>query len=370
MDEARGVPWSTGDAEPPTGKPTISPPPGGSTAAVEQAIRQVAGDQPVAGGPARQAGAAAAGVTTPMGRAGGPPGDGAGCGCQDCAKGRDGGGGREEFVYALGRLDVRFPSIGVEREMNQRLASLGGDASASRGVRLRAGLEQNLHLARRMCYTLLIGGGPAYVVSPAGSYLLPALMDAVGRIGQERVWSLVIGRRGSMSTPGTCGGMTAPVVVCDQLYAFTEDDWAESLERQLAGVFTARRLVRKDFRAQAQGVLRDFIESTENLGASDAHRAVNYLLMQHPGLFLAVAERSGRQRLDKIETRTIQGLGTRRLVGVIASFIDPATGVPERLFTRVDVTEEWPFIADTADGRPAPIGLLPYLDNALVGAMY
>ena len=45
--------------------------------------------------------------------------------------------------------------------------------------------------------------------------------------------------------------------------------------------------------------------STENIGATQAHRALNYFVMQHPGVFLAVAERAGRQRLQKIETRLI-----------------------------------------------------------------
>ncbi len=343
MEEARGVPWSSQDDGPPAaGPPTTAPPAGaGPGVAVEQAIRRVAGPEA-------------------------KPNDAPGCGCDDCVKDNR----SEEFVYALGRLEARFPSIGVEREFTQRVASMGGDPAAPRGARLRSGLEGNLHLARRMCYLLMVGGAPAYVVSPAGSYLLPAVLEAVERIGQEGSWCLVIGRRGPMSSPGSCGGVTAPVVVCDQLYAFTEDEWGASLERQLEPVFTAKRVVRKDFGALSRNLFHEFVQSTENIGASDAHRAVNYLLMQHPGLFLAAAERAGRQRLDRIETRSIHGLGLRRLVGVIASFVDPTTGVPERLFTRVDVTEEWPFVADTADGRPAPIGLLPFVDNALVGAMY
>jgi hypothetical protein len=288
------------------------------------------------------------------------------CGCDTCG---DRQPQSEEFVYALGRLDVRFPSVGFEREFQQRSARAAGDATAPRGPRLRQVLESNGHLARRMCYLLMIGGAPAYVVAPAASYMLPEVMNAVEQIGREDTWCLVIGRRGPITSPGSCGGVMAPIVAADQIYAFSGDEWYGSLEGQLESVFTAKRVTRKDFGSVARDLFSQVVQSTENLGASDAHRAVNYLLMQHPGLFLAAAERAGKQRLDRIETKTIHGLGLRRLVGVVASFVDPVTGVAERLFTRVDVTEEWPFVADTTEGRPAPLGLLPYVDNALVGAM-
>jgi hypothetical protein len=335
-EDSRGTPWRS---EPDAQGSAQPPPSGGGAEAAGGAIEAAA----TSSGPKQS-----------------------GCGCATCG---DRQPQAEEFVYALGRLDVRFPSVGFEREFQQRSARSAGDATGPRGPRLRQVLESNGHLARRMCYLLMIGGAPAYVVAPAASYMLPEVMNAVERIGREDSWCLVIGRRGPITSPGSCGGVMAPIVACDQIYAFSGDEWYGSLEGQLEPVFTAKRVTRKDFGPLARDLFSQVVQSTENLGASDAHRAVNYLLMQHPGLFLAAAERAGKQRLDRIETKTIHGLGLRRLVGVVVSFVDPVTGVAERLFTRVDVTEEWPFVADTTEGRPAPLGLLPYIDNALVGAM-
>jgi PatG Domain len=335
MEDPRGVPWRT-DADPQAPAPDTPP--------------------TSAGGSSTPGPGATEGATDPS------------CGCASCGERRP-QTQQEEYVYALGKLDVRFPSVGLEREFRQRSARVSEDATAPRGARLRQVLEGNGHLARRMCYLLLVGGTPAYVVAPTASHMYPEVMSAVERIGQDDSWALVIGRRGPITSPGSCGGVIAPIVACDQLYAFSRDEWYGSLEAQLEPAFTAKRLVRKDFGSLARELFGQVVESTENLGASDAHRAVNYLLMQHPGLFLAAAERAGKQRLDRIETRSIFGLGLRRLVGVVATFIDPVTGVAERLFTRVDVTEEWPFVADTAEGTPAPLGLLPYVDNALLGAM-
>ena len=51
---------------------------------------------------------------------------------------------------------------------------------------------------------------------------------------------------------------------------------------------------------------------------------------------------------------------------MIATFIDITAGVNERLFTRIDVTEEWPFVADGPDGSAPPLGLESFEDNAIL----
>jgi hypothetical protein len=138
----------------------------------------------------------------------------------------------------------------------------------------------------------------------------------------------------------------------------------------LKPALTARKIDPDAFNQLARDIFERVVTSVENIGVTDAHRALNYLLMQHPGPFLAAAERAKTQTLDRVETREIQGLGARRVVAVILTFLDVTTGVPERLFCRVDVTEEWPFIADSADGARSPLGMVPYVDNAVWGIPY
>jgi hypothetical protein len=164
--------------------------------------------------------------------------------------------------------------------------------------------------------------------------------------------------------------LLAPVVACDQLYSFDLDEWRSTLEKRLRTALGARKLNAETFVTTARDIFDRISTALENLGATDEHRALNYSLMQHPGLFLAAAERAGQQVLDRVETRLLQGAGTRRLVNVILTFLDLTTGVPERLFCRVDVTEEWPFLADDVDGRRSPLGLLPYVEGNILGMPY
>src|SRR5260370_6330691 len=242
----------------------------------------------------------------------------------------------EQFVYAMGRIDVRFPSMGIEREFQQREMRLGeAKESLSRGERMARVLEANHHLASRLCYILSMSGIPAYIVAPSGFSLRADLLRALSSSARSNQWCVLIGRRGPMSTPSTCGGVLAPIVGCDQLYCFSLQELRKSLESSVTPALKAPNIQATAVQHVSRELFERFTGSTENLGATDAHRALNYLLVQHPGLFLAPAERSGRHTLDRIETREIQGMGARKLIAVILTFLDLTTGLPHRLYSRV-----------------------------------
>jgi len=278
----------------------------------------------------------------------------------------------EGFVYVIGRLETRFPSLGIEREFQHRQAQLPESLGPGlgQGERVRRVLAANRHLLPRMGYVFMVTGFPAYVVAPTSAYLRDDLLEAVAHAGDPDRWCVLIGRLGPVAAPSVCAGVLAPMVACDQLLVFSVDGWLESLEERLARVLNERRIDRQVLDTTAQELFGQVVQSTENVGATDSHRALNYVLMQHPGLVLAAAERSGRQSLDRIETRSIHGLGSRRLVTVVITFVDRATGVAERLFCRVDVTEEWPFIADGRNGTRCALALAPFIENELLGVAY
>jgi len=86
------------------------------------------------------------------------------------------------------------------------------------------------------------------------------------------------------------------------------------------------------------------MQMTDNAGASDEHRALNYLTVRYPAIYAAVAQAQGPNcSLTAIDVRPSALSGVRNIVEVIFSFTDRATGVVEKQFLRVDVTEEFPF---------------------------
>lgn len=278
----------------------------------------------------------------------------------------------EEHIYALGHLDVRFPTIGIEREFQQRQARLPASARApkKRGQLIRTVLSANRHLANRMGYVLVTDGVPAYIIAATGAYVRDAIVEALDDVGDPDHWCAAIGRSGPIAGPELCGGIMAPILFCDQLYTFSLIEWQTSLHEHLGPALKAKNVDDEVFSNLSRELFRRIVHSTENIGATDAHRALNYVVLQHPGLFLAAAERAGKSTLDRIETRPITGLGTRRLVAVVVTFVDLMTGVPERLFTRIDVTEEWPFIADSPEPGNGQLGLNQFVENMLLSATH
>jgi hypothetical protein len=267
----------------------------------------------------------------------------------------------EQYVYAIGRVDVRFPSLGIEREYQQRERALHDLPQHPRNARILAVLEKNPHLALRVSYVFLIGGTPVFALGPSSGSLKDAFFKALAQSHDIDHSCVVIDRVGGFTNPASYGGLLLSLIAVDQLYAFSATEWAEGLAKVAKAALQSRKVEAAHFRAISQGIFREVTTMPENMGVADGHRALNYLLVQHPGMFLAAAERPGHV-LDRIETRVIQAGGGRRHVAVILSFLDRGTNVPERLYCAVDITEEWPFIVGSESSSP-PLGFAPFLDN-------
>ena len=87
------------------------------------------------------------------------------------------------------------------------------------------------------------------------------------------------------------------------------------------------------------------MQMTDNAGATDDHRALNYLVMRYPGIYARAAEAFAQDfSLSRLEVRPSPLSSTRNIVDVILSFTNRNTDFTEKFFVRVDVTEEFPFM--------------------------
>src|SRR5688572_30202003 len=78
--------------------------------------------------------------------------------CASCAaKASDPLLGIERYAFAIGKIAVRFPNLGLEREF-QRAAQQLGTGERPRGERVASVLQENRHIALRVCPVLLVGG--------------------------------------------------------------------------------------------------------------------------------------------------------------------------------------------------------------------
>lgn len=245
----------------------------------------------------------------------------------------------QTYVYAIGKVEPRFPTLGVEKEFAQVTSRIDGAGRTDREI-LQQALEQpgNRYLARQVCWTLLIEGLETYVLIPRDGTDLDLLIETV-RAGSDRGdMDVVVGRRGPLAPPDLCGGLAVPVVVLDQLWSFTRDSLVEAIPRpddQDDERFTA-----------AAGELLDRVmQLADNAGATSAHRALNYLAVRYPAIYVRTAQAfNENQSLSAVDVRTSRLAGVRDIVDVIFRYTHRQTDVTESFFVRVDVTEEFPFL--------------------------
>jgi len=128
-----------------------------------------------------------------------------------------------------------------------------------------------------------------------------------------------------------------PIVAFDQIYSFDRESLLQAIPRPEGA--------EEGFATAAEEVFDRIMQMTDNTGATPEHRALNYLAMRYPAIYATAAEQFARNAsLTSVEVRPSVLSGTQRIVEVIFSFTHRATDVTEKLFTRVDVTDEFPFL--------------------------
>jgi hypothetical protein len=254
--------------------------------------------------------------------------------CPTCAGGAD----SLSYVYALGRVEARFPRLAVEKEFVQATgrADTAGktDQQAFHAVLSR---HENRYLVRQLCWVMTIQGLETYILQPRDPADFELLLETIEPAPQPWV-NVVIGVRGPLAPPERCNGLIVPIVVFDQLYTFDRAALIKAIPRQEKSDAGA-------FESASQELFERIMQITDNAGATDDHRALNYLTMRYPAIYATTVEYYGRNcSLSGIEVRPSSLAGVRKIVEVIFSYTNRNTDYTEKCFARVDVTEEFPFL--------------------------
>ena len=262
-------------------------------------------------------------------------------GCPTCggvAGAQNGGTTSSSYVYALGQIEARFPRPSVEKEMAQATgrAETAGRTDQQAFHQVLSGRE-NRYLARQMCWVLMIQGLETYIVLPRDPADLDLLIGAIEP--HERPWiSAVIGIRGPVAPPDYCNGLMIPIVPFDQIYTFSRDALIEAIPRP-------EQIQAQEFGPASRELFDRIMQMTDNAGATDENRALNYLAMRYPGIYAKAAEEFARDfSLSGVEVRLSPLSGTRKITDVIFAYTNRNSDFTEKFCVRVDVTEEFPFL--------------------------
>lgn len=269
----------------------------------------------------------------------------AGGGCSSCGATAANSNGTKvapAYVFAIGRIEMRFPSLAVEKEFAQATGR-GNTAGLTDRQAVQSVLAErtNRYLARQMCWVLTIEGLETYILLPRDPSDFDLLLEAVRAEPSPIDVDVVVGLRGPVAPPEMCNGLMLPIVVFDQIYSFDRDALVKAIPRPE----TVAAKQEKQFRTAAGELFDRIIQMADNAGATDDHRAMNYLAVRYPAIYALATEAFGRNSsLTAVEARPSVLSSTRNIVEVIFSFTSRETDVTEKYFVRVDMTEEFPFL--------------------------
>jgi hypothetical protein len=253
------------------------------------------------------------------------------------------------YVYALGRIEPRFPSVSVEKELVQATGRAETAGLTDRQALHRVlSQPQNRYLVRQLCWVLTIEALETYLLQPRDPADFGQLVEALRSTPSPMDLDVVIGVRGSIAPADLCNGLMVPIVGFDQLYSFDREALVKAIPRP-------EKVAAKQFETVAGELLDRVLQMADNAGATDEHRALNYLVVRYPAIYVLAAERQAQNNsLAAVEVRSSPLTGVRRVVDVIFAYTNRNTDFTDKFFVRVDVTEEFPFLVTK---------LSPYFDR-------
>lgn len=253
------------------------------------------------------------------------------------------------YVYVLGQVDFRAPSLAVEKEVAQAVArSANANLTDRQAVCAAIARPENRYLARQLCYVLSVQGMETYILRPRDPVDFDRLVEAVRPEPKGTDLDVVIGHRGPLAPPSLCNGLTLPVVAFEQVYSFTSDEL-------IAEIGKPEGMSDKWFTRSSNELLRRVMQLGDNAGDTDEHRAINYLAVRYPRIYEKTVEAfAADASLSGVVFRESRLSGARRVLDVVLSYTGRQTDVTEKFFVRVDVTEVFPFLVNK---------LAPYYDR-------
>jgi hypothetical protein len=273
------------------------------------------------------------------------------------------------FILAFGLVEPQFSSLALEREFTQATGRSATEGLTDRQVFQSVLAERaNRYLARQLCWTFKIQGLVTYLLVPRDQLDVELLLEAVRADPRPSDVDMLVGVRGPIAPPEACNGLTVPMVAVDKLHSFDRDEFINAIPRpemprteKEEQAEPARRRGRgrtsgegaapeegededRQFRATAEELFDRILQMADNAGATDEDRACNYLLT-YPEVYRQTAEAyAAESSLSAVEARPSRLTGTRKVMDVIFSYTHRRTGVTEKYYVAVDVTEEYPFL--------------------------
>ncbi len=121
---------------------------------------------------------------------------------------------------------------------------------------------------------LTIQGLETYVLLPRDPADIDLLVDAIRPAPAPGDIDVVIGVRGPIAPAAMCNGLMVPIVLFDQIYSFDRQALIKAIPRP-------EKKTAAQFAPAAEELFDRIMQLTDNAGATDDHRALNYMAMRY-----------------------------------------------------------------------------------------
>lgn len=269
------------------------------------------------------------------------PSAGTQSGCRTCGAPRNSEDtfvSNPSLIYAIGRIEPRFPTLGAEKELAQVVGKAGTakltDREAMHAVLSR---PEYFYLVRQLCWVLTIESSDAYVVVPRDSEDIKMLLGTLRPTPRAGDIDVAVGWLGPLADGSACNGVRLPTVAPAQLYSFDVDSFVKHLSKP-------KDTSDQAFAATVEEVLQRASQLADNMGNQDQHRALNYLVTRDPLLYAEVANHYAQNAsLVAVKVRVSALSAIRRVMEVVLEFRNRETDALAERFVSVDVSDVFPF---------------------------
>ncbi len=192
------------------------------------------------------------------------------------------------YVYAVGNIEARFPNLAAEKEFAQAAGrEVTNGKTDQQTFQSVLSKPENRYLLRQLCWVFTIQGMETYLLIPRDPADIGLLLDAIRPAQSPLDIDVVIGMRGPIAPPEMCNGLMIPIIAFDQIYSFDRGALMKALPKPA-------KANASQYAAAAEEVFDRIMQMTDNAGATDDDRALNYLVMRYPAIYEKAAEQFGQ----------------------------------------------------------------------------
>jgi hypothetical protein len=166
--------------------------------------------------------------------------------------------------------------------------------------------RENRYLVRQLCWVLTIQGLETYLLAPRDPADIDLLVEAIRPVPSQN-------------------DIDINDIDIDQIYSFDRDALIKAIPKPA-------KTTAAQFGPAAEELFNRIMQMTDNAGATDEHRALNYLAMRYPAIYARAAEEFAQAfSLTGVEVRP-SPLSSTRMSSLLSSPIPTGTRISPKSF--------------------------------------